>query len=82
VPYVKIIFEDNGIGFDQRFAEKIFTVFYRLDNQNGLRGNGIGLALCKKIVQNHGGVIRAESAQGKGSRFTIILPGAGVKVLI
>lgn len=76
--YVKLKVIDNGVGFDQQYAEKIFTLFQRLHQDKKYAGTGIGLALCKKIVTNHGGDIRAESAVGKGSTFTIFLP-AGVK---
>lgn len=63
---------DNGIGFDVAYAERIFEAFQRLDTVH--EGTGIGLAICKKIVENHNGYIRAESAQDKGARFIIVLP--------
>jgi two-component system, chemotaxis family, CheB/CheR fusion protein len=69
--YVGIAVEDNGIGFDSRYKEKIFGIFQRLHN-NQYQGTGIGLAICKKIVDNHHGFIRAESEEGKGARFIII----------
>lgn len=73
--YTLITVKDNGIGFDQRHAEKIFNFFYRLENsEKNFKGNGIGLALCKKIVDNHHGVISVQSEKGKGSTFKIILP--------
>jgi two-component system, chemotaxis family, CheB/CheR fusion protein len=71
--YVGIRVEDNGIGFDSRYKDKIFGIFQRLHN-NQYQGTGIGLAICKKIVDNHHGFIRAESEEGKGARFIIILP--------
>lgn len=71
--YVEIIFKDNGIGFDSDEAAKIFNVFMRLHGQR-YAGSGIGLALCKKIVENHHGFIRAESAPGKGASFYIYIP--------
>ncbi|WP_336515546.1 PAS domain S-box protein [Pollutibacter soli] len=71
--YVEIIFSDNGIGFDSEEAAKIFTVFMRLHGQR-YAGSGIGLALCKKIVENHHGFIRAESAPGNGASFYVYLP--------
>ncbi|MBN8850371.1 MAG: hypothetical protein BGO55_32330 [Sphingobacteriales bacterium 50-39] len=69
-----IIVKDNGIGFLQEFAGRIFDIFQRLNSQDIYSGSGIGLALCKKIVENHGGTIKAESEPGKGSTFHIILP--------
>lgn len=71
--YIGITVEDNGIGFDSRYKEKIFGIFQRLHN-NQYQGTGIGLAICKKIVDNHHGFIRSESEEGKGARFVIILP--------
>jgi PAS domain S-box-containing protein len=73
-PYVQIVFKDNGIGFDQQYAEQVFIAFKRLNNRQLYSGTGIGLALCKKIVERHGGTIRAESKPGEGTVFTITLP--------
>ncbi len=72
--YHEITIKDNGIGFDQQNAEKIFTIFHRLNHQNKYKGTGIGLALCKKIIENHQGVINVESETGKGTSFHLILP--------
>lgn len=72
--YAKIQVIDNGVGFDQRHSEKIFTLFQRLHQDKKYEGTGIGLALCKKIVTNHGGHIEAKSVLGTGSTFTIFLP--------
>ena len=72
--YVKLVFTDNGIGFEQQFAEQIFIIFQRLNNLRSYSGTGIGLALCKKIVDHHDGVITAKSAPDAGASFTIILP--------
>ncbi len=71
--YIEIMVNDNGIGFDQQYAEKIFSIFQRL-NSSMFSGNGIGLALCKKIVLNHSGHIEAQSEESQGSSFRIILP--------
>ena len=72
--YVIITIQDNGIGFDQDFATKIFTVFQRLNDRSNFGGYGIGLALCKKVVQAHKGLIFAEGKLKQGATFTIILP--------
>lgn len=72
--YYKITFEDNGIGFEQEYATKIFTLFNRLHNKNNYEGTGIGLAICKKIVENHNGFIFAKGELNEGSQFSIYLP--------
>jgi PAS domain S-box-containing protein len=72
--YVELTFKDDGIGFDQAYAEQIFTIFQRLNDKNKYTGTGIGLAVCKKIVENHNGVIKAEGKRGVGAKFTIVLP--------
>jgi PAS domain S-box-containing protein len=72
--YLQISFNDNGIGFKQEYAEKIFNLFDRLNSTSAYEGTGIGLAVCKKIVENHGGTITARSEPGKGSEFTILIP--------
>lgn len=74
--YVKLIFKDNGIGFDQQYAEKVFTIFQRLNHKKVYAGSGIGLALCKRIVENHGGMITAHSTPGDGAMFITYLPAA------
>lgn len=72
--YQHIIISDNGIGFDSEYAEKIFTIFQRLNNRQLYSGSGIGLALCRKIVQNHKGVIKAVAKLHEGADFHIYLP--------
>ena len=72
--YHVFVFKDNGIGFDQAYQAQIFGLFNRLHNRKDYSGTGIGLALCKKIVENHNGVITASSSRGQGATFTIYLP--------
>jgi len=72
--YYRITVTDNGIGFNPEFAEKIFEIFQRLQSSSSVKGSGIGLAICKKIVQNHGGLITAAGTAGKGASFSIYLP--------
>ncbi len=72
--YLQISIADNGIGFEQEYAEKIFDLFTRLHNRDKYFGTGIGLATCKKIIHNHQGFINAKSSLGKGATFFIYLP--------
>ena len=72
--YCRILIEDNGIGFEQQYADHIFTMFRRLHNSSEFEGTGIGLAICKKIVEKHNGYIAAQGEPGIGSVFSITLP--------
>ncbi len=72
--YCRIYVEDNGIGFDQKYADQIFEMFKRLHHHDEYEGTGIGLAFCKKIVEQHEGFITAKSALEKGSTFIVSLP--------
>lgn len=71
---IKIIVTDNGIGFNNKYAGNIFTLFERLNTKDAYEGSGIGLSITKKIIEKHNGYISAESIEGKGSAFTITLP--------
>ena len=70
----EICVEDNGIGFEEKYRDKIFMPFQRLHGRSGYEGVGMGLAICKKIVERHGGEIAVRSELGKGSTFVVILP--------
>lgn len=72
--YAKIEISDEGIGFEQEFSERIFMIFQRLNSKVEYSGSGIGLSICKKITENHHGVIYATGAVQQGSCFTILLP--------
>ena len=72
--FVRISIKDNGIGFDEKYVEKIFNIFQRLNGRTAYEGTGIGLAICRKIVTNHRGYITAKSIEDIGSEFIIILP--------
>jgi signal transduction histidine kinase len=65
---------DNGIGFDDQYSTKIFTIFQRLHSRDQYEGTGIGLAITKKIIEKHNGLIYARSREGAGTTFTLILP--------
>lgn len=73
---IRITVEDNGIGFDQVYADRIFELFQRLHGRGEFEGTGIGLAICRKIVQRHGGTISVRSREGVGTTFFIDLPAA------
>lgn len=70
----EILISDNGIGFDQKYVDRIFTIFQRLHGRHEYEGTGIGLAVCRKIVDRHGGSISATSVSGQGAVFKIVLP--------
>lgn len=72
--YIELIFTDNGIGFEKQYASQIFNMFQRLHDKQTYSGTGIGLALCKRIVENHHGFIHAVGNPGEGARFYIYLP--------
>lgn len=72
--YLEIKVSDNGIGFPQEFAERIFDTFTRLNPKDHYEGTGLGLSLCKKIAERHGGTITANGEEGKGAEFIITLP--------
>jgi PAS domain S-box-containing protein len=80
--YYKISIADNGIGFEQKYADRIFELFQRLHTRTEFEGTGIGLSICKKIVQNHNGVIDASGEPGKGSTFNIYLPAQKTKQVV
>jgi signal transduction histidine kinase len=72
--FCRIIVEDNGIGFEEKYSERIFGVFQRLHGRSQYEGTGVGLAVCRRIVERHHGRITATSTPGQGSTFTILLP--------
>lgn len=77
-PTPRIIIEDNGIGFDEQYAERIFSPFQRLHGKSSrYEGTGMGLAICRKIVEQHGWSITARSRPGAGSKFIITIPPSG-----
>ncbi|MGB0860761.1 MAG: sensor histidine kinase, partial [Pseudoalteromonas spongiae] len=72
--WIQIDVCDNGIGFEQDYSDKIFTPFQRLHSRTAYKGTGIGLSVCRRIVERHGGQITAHSEVGQGTTFTMILP--------
>lgn len=75
----RIIIQDNGIGFDSKYADEIFMVFKRLHNYHEFEGSGVGLSICKKIIDRHNGSIRAESKMDEGSKFILEFPTIKLK---
>ena len=73
-PYWLISIKDNGIGFDEKYVQNIFSLFERLNSKDKYEGTGIGLAIAKKIIEKHNGIITAVSKPGKGAEFQMILP--------
>jgi signal transduction histidine kinase len=72
--YYEIKFQDNGIGFSSEYSDQIFGLFKRLNDRQAYPGSGIGLALCKKVIENHNGLIYAKAEENKGACFYIIVP--------
>jgi len=72
--YMIIIVSDNGIGFQQDDQDKMFELFYQLPNQGKHKGSGMGLAICKKIMEMHGGFIAAEGESARGASFQCYFP--------
>jgi light-regulated signal transduction histidine kinase (bacteriophytochrome) len=72
--FCELTVQDNGIGFEERYAEKIFVVFQRLHGRGEYEGTGVGLAVCRRITDRHQGTIVAQSTLGQGATFTVRLP--------
>ena len=72
--FIKLHIKDNGIGFDEKYLDRIFTPFQRLHGRSEYEGTGMGLAICRKIVERHGGSLVAQSLPERGSTFIISLP--------
>lgn len=75
----RLIVEDNGIGFEEKYLDRIFVMFQRLHGRAEYEGTGVGLAICRKIAQRHGGDIKARSCPGKGTSFIVTLALRGMK---
>ena len=74
IPEYRLTVRDNGIGFDDKYRDRIFDVFQRLHRRDQYEGTGVGLAICRKIVERHGGTITAHSREGDGATFVVVLP--------
>lgn len=72
--FCQITIEDNGIGFEEKYLDRIFEVFQRLHGRNEYEGTGMGLAICRKIVERHGGSLTAQSTPDRGAKFMVMLP--------
>ena len=70
----ELTIQDNGIGFDEKYLDKIFAMFQRLHGRNEYEGTGVGLAVCRRITDRHGGTITARSKPGEGASFIVTLP--------
>ena len=73
-PFCRIVVKDNGIGFNQEYAKQLFEIFKKLHGKEGYEGTGIGLAISKKIIEKHNGIIFGKGKENEGATFTIILP--------
>jgi signal transduction histidine kinase len=80
--YHRIVVKDNGIGFDEQYIDKIFTIFQRLHHREDYEGTGIGLSIARKIIEKHNGFITGESKNGSGAKFIILLPVTPTQVTI
>jgi signal transduction histidine kinase len=74
VSRVRVVVDDNGLGFEQQYAGRIFELFQRLHGRSHSEGVGLGLAICRRIVERHGGTIAAEGVPREGARFVVTLP--------
>jgi signal transduction histidine kinase len=74
VQLCELTVQDNGIGFDEKYLDRIFAVFQRLHGRQEFEGTGIGLAVCRRIADRHGGSITAQSQPGAGAKFIVTLP--------
>jgi light-regulated signal transduction histidine kinase (bacteriophytochrome) len=72
--FCRINIADNGIGFDPQYTDKIFQIFQRLHGRSEYEGTGIGLAICRRIMENHHGMIRATGQPDQGATFTLVMP--------
>lgn len=70
----RILIEDNGIGFDEKAPDRIFAIFQRLHGRGEYEGTGVGLAVCRKLIERHRGSITARSQPGEGSPLIVVLP--------